>query len=63
MVWGKLAVPGRPTYLDNIRARATALAVGVVRFFFFFFFFFAVFLSSIISVFLHLLSGRRSDID
>ena len=37
MVLGKLAVPGRPTYLDNIRARATALAVGVVLFFLLFF--------------------------
>ena len=28
MVLGKVTVPGRPTELDNVRARATALAVG-----------------------------------
>ena len=28
MVLGKLSVPGRPAYLDNSRARVSALAVG-----------------------------------
>ena len=56
MVLGKLPVPGRPTNLDNSRARA-ALAVGaggVV---------WPFFLSSIISLFFLPLSGRRPDID
>ena len=57
MVLGKLQVPGRPTNLDYSRARTTALSVGAdggcLEFF----------LSSIISLFLRLLSGRRPDID
>ena len=57
MVLRKLAVPGRPTNLDNSRARATALAVcpaGNCL---------DIFLLSIISSFYLPLSVRRSDID
>ena len=46
MVLGKLPVPGRPTSLENIRARApTVLAVGAGGWFGYFF------LSSTISLF------------
>ena len=54
MVLGKLSVPGRPTNLDNSRARAYPLAVGagwVVW----------IFLHS--SIFFFSLSGRWADID
>ena len=34
MVLGKLSLPGRPTYLDNSRARAYCTWVGVVWTFF-----------------------------
>ena len=57
MVLRKLAVPGRPTNLDNSRARATALAVcpggNCLN----------IFLLSIISFFYLPVSVRRSDID
>ena len=57
MVLGKLPVPGRPTIWIIVGQGPTALAVsagGVVGTFF---------LSSIISLFLLPLSGRRPDID
>ena len=57
MVLGKLSVPGRPTLWIKVGQGPTALAVcavGVVWTFF---------LSSIISLFLLPLSGRRLDID
>ena len=57
MVLGKLPVPGRPTNLDNSRARATALAVGAIGVVWTFL------LSSIFSRFFLPLSGRRPSID
>ena len=60
MVLGKLSVPGRPTNLDYSRARAYCACSGcgwgggVVLTFV---------LSSIISLFFLLLSGRQPDID
>ena len=57
MALGKLPVPGRPTNLDNSRARAYCAcrdADGIVRTFF---------LSSVISLFFLPLSGRWADID
>ena len=58
MVLGKLPVPGRPTNLDNSRARAycacSRYGWGLFGHFF---------LSSIISLFLLPLSGRQPDID
>ena len=58
MVLGKLPVPGRPTNLDQSRARACCAGSrcgwGVVWTFS---------LSSIISLFFLPLSGRRLDID
>ena len=56
MVLGKLLAPGRPTTLDNSRARAYcaySMGVGVVLTFF----------SRLSSLFFLPLSGRRSDID
>ena len=57
MVLGKLPVPGRPTIWITVGQEPTALAVGVVGVVWTFF------LSSIISLFLLPLSGRRPDID
>ena len=58
MVLGKLPVPGRPTTLDESRARAYCACIrcgwGLFGLFF---------LSSIISLFFLPLSGRRPDID
>ena len=58
MVLGELPVPGRPTYLDESRARAyfacSRCGWGLFGHFF---------LSSIISLFFLPLSGRRPDID
>ena len=58
MVLGKLPVPGRPTYLDNSRARAycacSRCGWGLFGHFF---------LSSITCLFFLPLSGRRPDID
>ena len=51
----KLPVPGRHTYLDHGRARATALAVGGGCL--------DIYQSSVISLFLLPLFGRRLDID
>ena len=58
MVLGKLLVPGRPTNLDESRARAYCACSrrGWGLFVLFF-------LSSIISLFFLPLSGRRPDID
>ena len=53
MVRGKFSVPGSPTIRIKEGQGPTALAVGAGR----------VFLSSIISLFLLPLSGRRPDID
>ena len=57
MVMGNLPVPGRPTNLDCSRARAhcgcSRCGWGC----------WAFFLSSIISLFFHPLSGRRLDMD
>ena len=58
MVLGKLPVSGRPTYLDDSRARAYCACSGcgwVVVWTFF--------LSSIISLFFLPLSGRWPDMD
>ena len=57
MVLGELPVPGRPTNLHYSRVRASALAVGASGGCL------DIFLSSIISHFSLLLSGRRSNID
>ena len=57
-VLGKLPVPGRPTYLDNSRARAYC-ACGRCGWGLFGHFF----LSSIASLFFLPLSGRRPDMD
>ena len=57
MALGKLSAPGRPTYLDLSRARAYC-ACSRCRWGYFDIFF----LSSIISLFYLLLSGRRPDI-
>ena len=57
MVLGKLSVPGRPTNLDNSRARAycacSRCGLGLFGFFF----------SRLSSLFSFSLSGRRADID
>ena len=58
MVLGKLPVPGRPTVWIIVGQGPTALAGGADGGLFGHFF-----LSSIISVFLLPLSGRRPDID
>ena len=58
MVLGKLPVPGRPTNLDNSRARAFCACSRCGWWLFGQFF-----LSSIISLFFLPLSGRRPDID
>ena len=55
MVLDNTPVPGRPTNLDNRKARATAIATDASEGCFF--------LSSFISLFFLLLSGRRPDID
>ena len=58
MVLGKLSVPGRPTYVDNSRARPYCVCSkcgwGCLTIFF---------LSFIISLFFLSLSGRRPNID
>ena len=58
MVLGKLPVPGRPTYLDDSRARAYCAYSGCGWGFVWTFL-----ISSIISLFFLPLSGRRPDID
>ena len=57
-VLGKLPVPGRPTNLDNSRARAYCSCCRCGRGLFG-----HCFLSSIASLFFLPLSGRRPDID
>ena len=56
-VLGKLPVPGRPTYLDEVGQGPIALAVGAGGGCL------DIFLSSIICLFFLPLSGRRPDID
>ena len=58
MVLGKLPVPGRPTYLDDSRARAYCACSGCGWGLFWTFL-----ISSIISLFFLPFSGRRPDID
>ena len=57
MVLGKLPVPGRPTFWMIVGQGPSALTVGAGGVVWTFF------LSSIISLFSLLLSGRRPDID
>ena len=56
MVQGNLSVPGRPTNVDNSRARANALAVGAGGECFDIF-------ALVFILFSFSLSGRRPDID
>ena len=55
MVLGKLPGPGRPTNLDNSKARALVVGADGGCF--------DIFFTSIISIFFLPLSGRRPDID
>ena len=58
MVFGKPPVPGRSTYLDQVGQGPSALVIGAGGACLDIFF-----LSSIISLFLSFLSGRRPDIE
>ena len=57
MVLSELSVPGCPTYLDNYRTRAVALAVGAAGGCL------DIFFSCLAFIFSFSLSGRRSNID